>query len=145
MTTTTIPNYAPNTRLLSGVLIIAALLGIIIMATRLMMASGTVIHVSKHAVDSHGAENAQARNCMNKHGVFKAYLVIGTKEEHWLCQDDDGKIFDTIVSKVEKGIYENWNAFSPQDGSLKAVTDWLMRKGVQQIKPPSGPFNFIMP
>ena len=110
-----------------------------------MMASETIIYVSKHAVDSHGAENEQARNCMNKHGVFKAYLVIGTKEEHWLCQDEDGKIFDTIVSKIEKGIYENWNAFSPQDGTLKAVMEWLTRKGVQQIKPPSGPFNFILP
>lgn len=76
MTTSAIPNYAPNTRLQSGVWIIA---------------------------------------------VSIVIMVIGTKEEHWLCQDDNGKIFDTIVSKIEKGIYENWNAFSPQDGSLKSL------------------------
>lgn len=145
MTVSATPTYAPNTRLPSGVLIITISIVIMLIGIRLMMASETTIYVSKHAVDSHGAENEQARNCMNKHGVFKAYLVIGTKEEHWLCQDEDGKIFDTIVSKIEKGIYENWNAFIPQDGSLKMVTEWLMRKGVQQIKPPSGPFNFIMP
>jgi len=145
MTTSAIPNYAPNTRLQSGVLIIAVSIVIMIVGIRLMIINKITVHVSRHAVASHGVENEQARNCMNKHGVFKAYLVIGTKEEHWLCQDDNGKIFDTIVSKIEKGIYENWNAFSPQDGSLKSVLDWLMRKGVQQIKPPSGPFNFIMP
>ncbi|MCI0551339.1 MAG: hypothetical protein L0287_10315 [Anaerolineae bacterium] len=100
MTASAIPNnYAPNTRLLSGVLIIVIAIVIMIIGIPLMMANKITVHVSKHAVASHGIENEQARNCMNKHGVFKAYLVIGTKEEYWLCQDKGGKSSTPLFPK----------------------------------------------
>jgi hypothetical protein len=105
--------------------------------------AGKTIYVSSHAVGDH-AESSAARKCMNDNGVFKAFLIPGTKEEHWLC-NDNGTIYDTIVSKNADGTYNNYTTFSPKDGTLKAALDWLKNKGAIQIKPPAGPFNFLMP
>jgi hypothetical protein len=120
-------------------------LALAILAALLVIAA-TKILATSHATTIHGAEAEQARNCLEQHGVWKAYQEPdGTL--HLLCKYPWAAttIFDVIVEKIREGLYQEKSAYSPKDGSWSAINRWLSGKGATPVRPPSGPFEIISP
>jgi hypothetical protein len=101
---------------------------------------------SSHAYLAHGPEAEQARNCIEKHGVWRAYREHRGSTFHGLCQDPTtGTIYDLIVEKLMEGRYREKTAFRPKDGTWDAVRAWLERKRSQWVSPPTEAIELITP
>jgi hypothetical protein len=105
----------------------------------------TKILAGRHATDIHGAEAEQARNCLEQHGVWKAYQEPdGTL--HLLCKYPWAtSVYDVIVAKVQEELFQEKSAYMPKDGVWSAIERWLKGKGASPVRSPSGPFEIIGP
>ena len=86
------------------------------------------IYPNKHAVERHGDDAWRTTDCYNRNGYFH---VVKTKFDniHFLCQDDDGSVRDMILKqRGNSNVFDFDNAFTPKDGTLKAVLDYVNRK-----------------
>ncbi|KAA3643931.1 MAG: hypothetical protein DWQ07_17595 [Chloroflexi bacterium] len=113
----------------------------------LLIKSGKIVVDSNHAQITHGDEATQALNCISQYAPFKAFRqpIKGSKDAwHLLCQypyDEAGtNVFDVIVEELEEGVFRLKTTFRPQDGTLQAIEQWLLRKNVQQVSAPTLPF-----
>jgi len=135
------PAYTPTTqRPFRG----AFIFGLLTLAALLIMAA-TQILAGRHATDVHGTEAEQARNCVEQHGIWKAYQEPdGTL--HLLCKYPwDATIYDVIVSNIRDGLFQEKSAYSPKDGVWSTIQRWLEGKNATPVRPPSGPFQIVGP
>lgn len=96
-----------------------------------------MLQPNKHAVERHGADAWAAVDCYNRNGAFH---VMSTRFDgiHLLCKDDDGSIRDVILKQRGKtNEFDFDNAFTPQNGKLQQVLEWIGRK--------TGAGKFTMP
>ena len=95
------------------------------------------IYPNKHAIARHGADAWAVTDCYNRNGTFH---VMKTSSEgiHLLCQDNDGKVRDMILKqRGSSSEFDFDTAFTPKDGTLRNVLDWIRRK--------AGASKFTMP
>lgn len=111
----------------------------------LMAMAATKILASPHAYLVHQADAEQSRNCLEKHGAWKAYREPnGTL--HLLCKYPwAATVYDVIVVKIQEGLFQEKSAYSPKKGIWCAVEHWLKGKSATPVRPPSGPFEIIGP
>lgn len=97
---------------------------------------------NKHAVEQHGADAWAATNCYNNNGTFQIYSV--GFDHHFLCAEQDGTIRDVIFAK--DGNTKNFHmksAFTPKDGVLSRVVQWLKNKGAVRATVPQDAVFYI--
>jgi hypothetical protein len=95
---------------------------------------------NQHAIDHHGNDAWATVDCYNRNGTFHVMrtMVDGNPRFHLLC-NDNGTIRDMILKQRgnNPNEFEIENAFTPQDGSLRKVLEWIGRK--------TGAIKFKMP
>jgi len=87
------------------------------------------------AIAHHGiTEVTKVRNCFDKGGADIVYRqkLGNIFRFHLLCRLPNGTWVDRVIENIN-GTWEEITAFIPQDGSLKAVLDWLGRKAASKI------------
>jgi hypothetical protein len=81
-----------------------------------------------HSVKNHGADAWATTDCYNRNGAFH---VMSTRDDgiHLLCMEDDGTVRDMILKqRGNSNEFDFDNAFTPKDGILKRVIEWINRK-----------------
>jgi hypothetical protein len=115
----------------------------------IILVAAIQISLRTHAIEAHGAQAEQARNCVEKNGVWKVYQEPRPNDHiyHWLCKDSaTGTVFDLIVEKINKQLYNEKTAFRPKGGKWETIFRWLEgKRGGKWHNPPSGPFELIQP
>ena len=124
---------------------------VFIFITLLAISLVTAIQVflRSHATETHGAQAEQARNCVEKNGVWKVYQESKPNDNiyHWLCKvPATGTVFDLIVEKINEQLYNEKTAFRPKGGKWETIFRWLEgKRGGKWHNPPSGQFELIKP
>lgn len=87
-----------------------------------------------HAVEKHGEEAVQVRNCLDSGKAFQVWKNKSTKHLAEVCFIDQGEFerWGIRISKQINGIFEEITAFI-EEGDIASVEEYLIRRGYTNI------------